>query len=65
MAELALKHKVSDDVREKAEAQAGGLMSYGADLDDLFRRAALCIDKILKGTKPADCRWNKRPNTSW
>ena len=38
----------------KENAMAGGLMSYGPSLPELFRRAATYIDKILKGTRPSD-----------
>jgi putative tryptophan/tyrosine transport system substrate-binding protein len=50
--ELGLKHRVAGIFASKE--QLAGLMSYGADLRDLYRRAAVYIDKILKGAKPAD-----------
>jgi putative tryptophan/tyrosine transport system substrate-binding protein len=54
LAELALKHRLPTMFAAKENVEAGGLMSYGADRNDLSRRAALYIDKILKGAKPAD-----------
>jgi putative ABC transport system substrate-binding protein len=35
-------------------AKRGGLISYGVDIDNLFERAATCVDRILKGARPAD-----------
>ena len=54
LADAILKHRLPAMFGLKANALAGGLMSYGADLSDLHRRAATYIDKILKGAKPAD-----------
>jgi putative tryptophan/tyrosine transport system substrate-binding protein len=54
LAELALKHRLPTMFGAKENVEAGGLMSYGADRNDLIRRAAVYIDKILKGAKPAD-----------
>jgi putative ABC transport system substrate-binding protein len=52
--ELAGKYRLPAIYTEKEYVDEGGLMSYGADYDDLFRRAAVYVDKILKGAKPAD-----------
>jgi len=54
IADLALTHRLPSVVGSKEWAEAGGLISYGADFPDLFRRAAVFVDKILKGAKPAD-----------
>jgi putative ABC transport system substrate-binding protein len=52
--ELAGKYRLPAIYFQKEFVDEGGLMSYGADFDDLFRRSAHYVDKILKGTKPAD-----------
>jgi putative ABC transport system substrate-binding protein len=54
LAELELKHGLPGMFGSGEFVEVGGLMSYAADLNDLTRRAAIYIDKILKGTKPAD-----------
>jgi putative ABC transport system substrate-binding protein len=51
---LALKHRLPTVYSFRTYVDAGGLMSYGPDLPDLFRRAASYVDKILKGASPAD-----------
>jgi putative ABC transport system substrate-binding protein len=54
IAELAVKSKLPVIYERGTEVDAGGLMSYGVVLADLDRRAATYVDKILKGTTPAD-----------
>ena len=52
--ELAAKNRLPAIYQAKAWVDAGGLMSYGQDPDISYRRAATYVDKILRGTKPAD-----------
>jgi putative ABC transport system substrate-binding protein len=52
--QLTLKHRLPAMFGYKENVQAGGLMSYAVDVLDLYRRSAVYVDKILKGTKPAD-----------
>jgi putative tryptophan/tyrosine transport system substrate-binding protein len=51
---LAARHKLPTVYFERSFAAAGGLISYGADFIDQYRRAAGYVDRILKGEKPAD-----------
>jgi putative ABC transport system substrate-binding protein len=52
--ELAAKYRLPAIYFQKEFVDEGGLMSYGVDYVDLYRSAAVYVDKILKGTKPAD-----------
>jgi putative ABC transport system substrate-binding protein len=54
LAELALKYRVPVLSSETGFAEAGGLMNYGDSIDDAWRRAAIQVDKVLKGAKPAE-----------
>ena len=54
IANLAVKNRLPAMYGQPEYVDAGGLMFYGANITDLFRRAASYVDKILKGRKPAD-----------
>ena len=52
--DFANNNKIPAMYEDKSFVVAGGLMSYGPDLQDVFRKAAIFVDKILKGAKPGD-----------
>jgi putative tryptophan/tyrosine transport system substrate-binding protein len=54
IADFALKSRLPSMYNSREAVNAGGLMSYGADLADSYRRVAYYVDRILKGAKPAD-----------
>jgi len=54
LVDLAAQHRLPAMYALKEYVQVGGLMAYGPSIPDLYRRAAIYVDKILKGTKPAD-----------
>jgi putative ABC transport system substrate-binding protein len=60
--ELASKYRLPGIYPAKEFVDDGGLMSYGSDYVDLYRRAAVYVDKILKGAKPADLPCSRRRN---
>ena len=52
--DLAVKNRLPTMCTQKEYVEAGGLMSYGVDTRDLYRRAAIYVDKILRGAKAAE-----------
>jgi putative tryptophan/tyrosine transport system substrate-binding protein len=54
IAELAQAARLPTAFQRRESVEAGGLLSYGSNLDDMFRQAAIYVDHILKGAKPAD-----------
>ena len=62
--DLATKHRLPAIYPREDFVASGGLMSYGADRTEPYRRVASMVDKILKGTKPADYPLSSRPSSN-
>jgi putative ABC transport system substrate-binding protein len=61
---FALKSRLLSVYNNRETVEAGGLMSYGADLASSYRRVAYYLDRILKGAKPVIYPWNDRRSLS-
>ena len=61
----AARYKLPAVYIQQTFVAAGGLISYGPNFDDQYRRAATYVDRILRGEKPADLPVRRRPNTNW
>ena len=62
---LAARYRLPAVYPYRSFAEVGGLLSYGNDLRDNFRRAATYVDRILKGEKPSELPVQARSNSSW
>ena len=65
LADLAARSRLPAAYSTREDVEAGGLMSYGPSLRDLYRRGATFVDRILKGAKPATCPSSSPPSSSW
>ena len=59
---LAARHKLPAVYFHRDFVSGGGLISYGADFTEMYRRAASYVDRILRARSPATCRYKRRPN---
>ena len=64
LADLAVKSRLPAIYPSGDYVDAGGLMSYGTSITDLFRRAAIYVDKILRAPSPPTCQSSSRPSSS-
>ena len=64
IADLAIKNRLPSMYERSFYVEAGGLMSYATSDADIFRRAAVYVDKILKVLSPPICPWNSRRSLS-
>jgi len=65
IAQFALKARLPSAYTYREHVEVGGLVSYAPSYHDLFRRAAVYVDKILKGAKPGDLPSSSPPSSSW
>ena len=65
LADLAAKNRLPAMYETSAYVDDGGLISYGLDRNWRYQRAAVFVDKILKGAKPADFPWSNPRSSSW